>query len=548
MRPPRILWRSLLIEQGRLLALSTLALLGVAIFGVAVRPLAAGQVGPLGALQLMALAIVPMLQFTLPFAAAFATTLAYHRFSEENEAIGACAGGVSYRSLLVPGAVIALGVALLIGGLTHTTIPWFFQRMERIVKQDAARLLVSAIRSGESVEIQDILLHADDVIPLDPDPDRGVTERLVLERVVALNTDAEGRVVHDVTAERVEAWLQSGQFDGEPATFLTLRFFGAMGKQRGESLAALESLGTRPIALPDAIADKPKYLTTERLRSLRENPDSFSGVAARRTRLAGEMAQTLARDVVASALETEGRLVLTDALGSRLVVRAAGADLEKGRFALRPIPEVGGVELDWRLRDAGLRRQVAERAWLSVEVDAGERAALVSIDLENVETPEAEGARRSTLAYTDLRLANDPTSTVFGAGSAQMLADVDAFIAQARTQEQADALRARRDALVDRIERLRNTSLANVQARYAFTGASLLMTLLGGVVALRMREAMPLGVYLWAFFPALLAIIAISGGVNLMRDNPEFGLGLIWTGPVVLLGFTGAMYWALRRH
>ena len=100
LRPPILVWKLLLSDLWRLLALSASALVVVIAFAAAVRPLATGQLGPLSAVKFMLLAVPPMLQFALPFAAGFAATLAYHRFASENEAIAASAGSERRRSMI----------------------------------------------------------------------------------------------------------------------------------------------------------------------------------------------------------------------------------------------------------------------------------------------------------------------------------------------------------------------------------------------------------------------------------------------------------------
>ena len=56
----------------------------------------------------MGLAMVPMLQYVLPFAAGFGATLAYHRQTSENELTAAKASGVSHRALLMPALELAV--------------------------------------------------------------------------------------------------------------------------------------------------------------------------------------------------------------------------------------------------------------------------------------------------------------------------------------------------------------------------------------------------------------------------------------------------------
>src|SRR5688500_9453843 len=100
MRPPPLtIWRYTAIELGRLVLLTTSVLVVVIVFAAAVRYTAAGKLGPLETLRFMGLAMVPMLQYALPFAAGFGATLAYHRIAQDNELKAAAASGLSHRAL-----------------------------------------------------------------------------------------------------------------------------------------------------------------------------------------------------------------------------------------------------------------------------------------------------------------------------------------------------------------------------------------------------------------------------------------------------------------
>ena len=64
----------------------------------------------------------------------------------------------------------------------------------------------------------------------------------------------------------------------------------------------------------------------------------------------------------------------------------------------------------------------------------------------------------------------------------------------------------------------------------------------------RLRDALPLTVYLWAFFPALGTILAISGGQQLTHDNGPLGLLLLCAGVIALGGFAALEFVRLSRH
>lgn len=548
-RAPLIIWRSLAGELWRILGLSVFVLVAIAVFGAAIRPLASGQVGPVGAMQLMLLAALPMLQFTLPFAAGFAATMTYHRLVSDNEALAASVGGLSYRTLLTPATLTAAILGLVIGLMTHSVIPRFFQAMDLLIQKDAARLIVQAVERGESVEVQDLLVYADDVARLPAAAVTGVDEALLLKGVVAVNTDDQGDVSREIAAERVEVWLQPGQVDQKSVTLVTMRLRNWFGKQRGENLMRFDQrvLQTQPIALPRAIPDRPKFLTTSQLGELRRNPDQYSDVARRRHDLAGAMVSHLAGRVVKGAFENEGRLRLADEDGGQLILRASDAMLEGDRWRLVAPEGAERIELDWTLTDGDFRRQTAARAWLQIKADSRGRETLLTLELEDIVTPQADSAHRAELTRERLHLANDPAPDIYVMSSEDLLVDAERFI-DTSDAEVAASIASLRDELVDRMTLLDRRITGNLHERFALAAACFVMTLTGGVMALRLRDSLPLTVYTWSFFPALLAIVTISGGENVVEDNVPLGLVVIWGGLGLLMAYTAVVYFSLRRH
>ncbi|MBL8965247.1 MAG: LptF/LptG family permease, partial [Phycisphaerae bacterium] len=151
LQAPVRVWRFLLADLVRLGVLAGASLVVVISFAFSVRFLAEGRIDLPGALRLSVLAMVPMLQYALPFACGFAATLAYHRFASDNEATACSAGGISHRAVLVPAAVVGLVLAVAVAVLAHQVIPRFLRKMEEIVTRDLTGLITLSIRRGESV-------------------------------------------------------------------------------------------------------------------------------------------------------------------------------------------------------------------------------------------------------------------------------------------------------------------------------------------------------------------------------------------------------------
>ena len=72
--------------------------------------------------------------------------------------------------------------------------------------------------------------------------------------------------------------------------------------------------------------------------------------------------------------------------------------------------------------------------------------------------------------------------------------------------------------------------------------------ILGAVMALRLRDALPLTVYVWAFFPALVAMVAISGGQQMTFKHGAIGLVLLYAGVLALSIYAAWSFRRVARH
>jgi lipopolysaccharide export system permease protein len=552
-RSPLTLWRLLAGDLLRILAVSGTALVVVIALAGAVRPLADGQIAAWDALKLTALLVVPMLQFALPFAAAFAATLSYHRFAADNEAVAASVGTIGYASILFPAAAIGLALTLLLGALTNLAIPHFLRGAERLVQSDLASLLVTPIRRGQAIEIDNLLIHADRAVgPLIPEgADRGA-RHVALYGVLAVRDDGRGDPSY-YNAERVDLWLSEDPESPEGAT-VVMRFTGAT-TNADEGALRNESFTSRRIRIPRSLTDDPKYMTWPELAALPERPRAVAAVDRRAHQLSARLNRQRLLDEVRARLDAEGRVAF----------RGAEAEISVNATALEP-DAAGG----WRLAPA------AEGARLTATVESpasaprtlwaeGARLTLAPIvrgadvapmgapalrlDLENVTNadPGAPGAGvvQPAQSWPGLRL---PGLELVEARATLASLEAEAAAAIARGADLAPDLERAVERVGEKSEELGREIVSKLHERAAFSVACLVMVLSGAVVALRLRDSLPLPVYLWSFFPALAAVVTISSGERFAYRFGWPGLLLVWGGVAALAVYTLGAYLKLRRH
>lgn len=552
-RPPWRLWKFLAADLLRLGVLSCGALITTIAFAFSVRFLAEGRVDVAGATRITLLALVPMLQYALPFAGCFAAMLTYHRFASDQEAVAASAAGVSWRAVLTPALVagVVIGSALLF--LSHQVMPRFLRAMEEVVTRDVTGVLVRAIDRGDPVRLGTFQIYAQDIVRTGTDPRSGAFDRLYLRGVLAAQIDENGAVVGSMTGDEVGVWLFEEENAGERFTSAQLVFKDAQGHGDGDLFQG-GSVATQRFRVPSAFVEDPKYKTRGELLALRAHPESFGRIAGLRADVVRRLEERRAIEETNAALQRTGRARFVRPDGEVLELRAARLAFDGPRWSV--VAASGARPLVQRtLAGGSVITLEAQAAWLEPDAAeapvAGGRGSgtlrLVAQEARNMDrgvaAPTLTGgaARIGSLAVPDA--APIPENEA-----------LDSLLARARattTRPGATGLEPLSEAarrLERRIADLQREITSKLHERAAYALASCLAVLAGAVTALRRQEALPLTVYLWSFFPALAAVITISAGQGLTHKSGDVGLLLLWGG-VALLGLQIAWeYRRLARH
>ncbi|MGP1310294.1 MAG: LptF/LptG family permease, partial [Phycisphaerales bacterium] len=401
-RFPRTILKMLGADLGRLVVVSASVLVSIVAFAAAVKPLSDGTLSPGQALAFMVLASPPMLMYALPFAAGFAATLAYRRFAADNEANAAYAGGVSHRAVLTPAVAVGLVLLLVMLALQQSLIPRFLRQMEELVTRDVAQLLVNAVERGDSLRIEDALIHADGATRLERDEVSGARERLSLEGVLAIGPAPDGGIAWEATAQRAIVWLFDADAPAlarpgvetappeEGSTIVVLQLFNQSIVREGQG-ASRTSGDVYRFAVPGAFSDEPKFRDWSGLRDLRRDPDPMPSVDRRRRALAQALALDETLRAARLGVEGDGVLALRDEDGqwARLTAGDMAWDAQRNAYRLSPPSGESAVELLWRLEGGRARIQRAGRAWMRIEPPAGVAGpAVITLELEDVATRE----------------------------------------------------------------------------------------------------------------------------------------------------------------
>lgn len=559
MHSPRTLWRYVTADLWRLFLLTAAILVSVISFAAGIKPLAEGKLGPAEMLKFMLLAVPPMLAYAVPFAAGFAATLAYHRMSQDNETIAAHAGGVSHRSILVPALATGMVLAGVMGVLNEQVIPRFLRSMEQLITQDMTKLMVGSIRRGEPLTVGGMHLHADSIKVLDPKSDprvasTGAIDWFELSGVVFIETSRDGLIRNEVVVEQAPVLLIQGpREDGTEGTTAWVYPRHGVGVRGDEGLVLFDELKPVPLAVPNAFEDDPKFLTFGELARLRSNPDQMSFIRTRSRDLAHHLAERATTGQISEELGRAQRVRLIRGT-EPLVIRASGMRWDPRALMWRLEPPTGEdtVIIDERRgSDQTLTELRAQAAWIYTELRTTDQGIDLTLSLRlddvtsrGVDDTEVVG-QRERREIRNIRPTRDPLSALLKLNADQLLARAAPSV---DVENPDQFLIGPVEELRKRLNRLEREILSKRHERLAMALAAMVMVLTGSITALRLRDATPLTVYLWSFFPALGSIIVISAGQQATHDQGPIGLVLLWSGVVVPAGYAFFAYTRLRKH
>lgn len=545
-RLPATLWRHITTDLWKLLLLTVVVLVCVISFAITIKPLADGELSPLDAISFMLFACIPMLAYALPFAAGFAATLVFHRMSQDNELLASHAGGVSHTKILAPALFTGIVLAIVVGLMSDQIIPRFLRNMERLVTEDVARLMISRLGQGETVEFGGNMIYADAAQSLDPsdiDSVRDAENVIVLRRAAFAKIDESNRMEAGGTAQLAYIVVyRDGEIQRGAGSIVRLVAENYNSWGDGYNAESSDRL-VYDFAVPGAFRDDPKFWSFGELQALKHHPKRIAQVGHWHKRIAFRAGAIAMLEDVNRNLRATGEAQLPTSGGDTILIRAGG--LGGLDWLTRPLlPARGEPIVVERISESGaVTRYTAESA--TIETDRVDEIAAqyvtARLNLEEVTTSSGNGeavqGKRRTQTISGLLASEDLVK-----GYNEMSLDELLTETGYRTEGVAPALADAQDNAKKREQRLQREIISKTHQRVAMSAACLVMVLVGATIAIKLREAMPLTVYLWAFFPALGCVLLISTGEQLAQQSGFAGLSIMWGSVLVLLGYAIATF------
>jgi lipopolysaccharide export LptBFGC system permease protein LptF len=561
---PWTLYRYFLRELVRLLVLTSAVLVTVIAFAAAIKPLADGLLGAEAMVRFVFFSTPTFLSFAVPFAGAFAATLVFLRLASDNELLACSASGMSYHSILLPVAALGLAVTMGMFYLSNWIVPRFYLATAAVIEQDLTRAMVAQLRKGQPVIFRDAdaVLYADRAQETKPQPVEGQriqpSRQVVLEHVMVGQLDNENRIKSNFSAERADAFLYHD--GGQSYAVVVLRHFTHYDASRGQfdrrDARLPEATTLPPIKLASPFRDNPKFLGLSELRALGDEPERYDDVREAKRELAQRIAsERIVRQLAAAALAgsrggdiTKGTLLQGPT--PQETFRVAAPTAKRSPEGMMLLSEADKPVLIEYLRDGLIARRITATSALVVLCQADPEPQLrIELTDARISDPRSRGAvtehaRYELLPTTWPKPMLQPLLQQHDVEDLRQLALGQAFRNVRTIQLAALKLQNDKTALLRKV-------LAQLHARTAAAIACLLLLILGAVLAMRMRGSMPLAVFFWSCLLAFVTLILINTGAQ-MAEAANFpiyvGLGLLWSGNLLLLIVAAAVYCVLARN
>lgn len=556
---PPILFRNIVADLVRIKLLTATVLVSVIAFGAAIRPIMQNLLGAEDLLQFVTLASVPMLQFALPFAGAFAGTIVYARLAADNEILAMSSAGLCYRRILMPAIGLGLVLFVAMAILLDAGVPRFWTSMQRLITRDVTRLFVGAVERGEALVIDKTQLYADEVAVIPGSADGiGPTSRLALVGVAAIELGPDGRPVTEFTAElaTVDVYREND------SAYLKLLFRNATAYNSEEgALVSVPQAEPEAIDLGKGIRLKPKDLDLRGLIRVWRDVEHYHAVAEPRARAIAALGAVDCWSCIAERLESDGAVRLVDANGRR-AFEVRNARVEGEKLVARKGATLELVELD--RGSAGRRAEVSEailrpdprarEGELAFElVVSGDRAVAQTVDTRGNTNgrwpPRLTSLMPSACAITDrsARSVDELSAEASALASNGAMNGADAQV-NPILRAQTNAISAT-NAMNESVRVVRADIVARIVQRINQSLCAPLMLILGAVLAIRLRGSNPLQVYLLAFIPSIVAVLLISGGEQMLRESTSvLGIFIATSGNIGLASMILIAYRQVARN
>ncbi len=542
----------------RVFLMTSAVLAGIMSFGGLLKPLM--QYGLSGSqVAKMLMYFMPATQtWSLPIAALFATTVVYGRLAADNELTACRAHGISYLTMALPAFWLGIILACVSFACLSFVVPRFMLKAEKVAFQSLADVVQKNIQRSHQLKLEGFVIYAEDAEVLPPQDQWPGDEvvRLTGPMFCTYETriDREERTRTQVPDEFYTARFATVVIhQGEDHVEFTAQLEDGMTFPRKFEGAPAEigGLGTgqfRSMQLRSPIKENTKFMDLRQLHRFYQEPSASTEVRELYTAITQQEQETTYLNTIASALKTRKLCEFSDPQtgdGFVLEFEPGVRSLPRGKSRLSfTSGETAGtryVRLIHTKNNEQVGTDEARNLNINVHADLETNHMQVEFQLGDVAVTGDEG--------------RPAISSVHRPISVPMSSDLLAINARGpefymhRTQVRGDENRGK---LYRKLLSLRNNIEAEIHGRASFAISCLILVMIGCGLGMMFKTGNYLSAFALSVVPALLTICLMITGQH-VSENPaanslSLGLGLIWTGNVIVFAIAAALLEHLRRQ
>ena len=547
------LHRYIFREAFRLFALATVALTVMLSIGSIIEPVQKYGVGPEQVVHLIGYSLPITLTFVLPMAALFSATLVYGRFAGDNELDACRASGISMLTLVYPGLLLAVMVAIANLVLSFHVMPAFVHRAQRSLKADAKQILFRNIQRKGYYNLPGQYRYRVYADHADPYND-------TLHGVVVTEL-REGHIEKITTAETAEVKFDSAS--GYQQVRITAHNTYQMSPE-GDAQSGIFVVTTE---FPSLLGDDIKFKKINKMKQIAADPTLFAPVA-RLVRMAYSQftVELLARDIsrtIASQATTFYQLHS----GTKFIEFTADeCTAEPGEETVHLTGNIVVREYDWVFKATSVEKELVRtlrcsKALLNIQGNRLEPTlAMVLFNAmwrqeNNIEVFDRRPVFRGLIlpknaVPRELRrqAASDQNSDI----SKLLLAAVEPNSVAAELNKEVPLELAETQKKLRREIRSTLAEIgAEIHSRLVFGIGCVPLIMIGIGLGIIKKDGHILTAFGVSAVPATILIICIMTGKNITKNpgaQADSGIMVIWLGLAILILLAAVVYRKLLRN
>jgi lipopolysaccharide export LptBFGC system permease protein LptF len=526
------LHRYIFQELIRVFIPATLAMTLILSLSSLLQPIQEYGINPTQAMRLLFYLLPTTLTFILPITAVFGAALTYGRLAGDNE-IDACkTSGISPFSIVYPGIVLAILVAITNLILSFHIMPSFVRRAEELIRTDAKQILFRNLqRSGYYKLPPDnrYIIYADEVDPqknlligvVVVDSKQGAIKKIVAadSATVSFQVNNNGsHTVHITAQEAIQIGLESDTWFHMKSISLQQRFGSVLG-------------------------DKIDFKTLNEIKHIRADLMSFYPINRwARDAIAQYTNDLLLQDIHQTINTGHSYELIGEPNSIRFIADECSLGQEK------QIKLSGNIEMTEYNRASGqiLRTLQCEKASLYVQGDEFQPTLIMDIiNANDIQSQEI------MIRYI-VRQLQLPEAIRHWIPQDHVLSRLNETSLGASLREGPSQ---QLKQLITTLDWVKRKALADIKAEFHWRlvlGLGCIpMIIIGLALGIIQKGGHMLSAFGAAFVPAIILVVAIVSGKQVTENLSSHGVSgpaIMWTGLAMLFGLMLILFRRLVRH